>query len=40
VTTYVSPGGPIAGTQAFTVTGFRNAERLDQLMNLDLELIS
>ena len=39
VTTYVSPGGAIAGVQAYTVTGFRNPERLDQLTSLDLELI-
>ncbi len=40
VTTYVSAGGAVAATQAYTVLGFRNPERLDSLMSLDLELIS
>jgi hypothetical protein len=40
VTTYASPGGRVAGTQAYTVLGFHNPERLDQLMSLDLELIT
>jgi hypothetical protein len=39
VTSYVSPGGAIAGTQAYTVKGYRSPERLDQLCSLDLELI-
>ncbi len=40
VTSYVSPGGAVASVQAYTVTGSRNPERLDQLMSLDLELIA
>jgi len=40
VTTYVTPGGAVAGVQAYTVLGFRNPERLDQLMSLDLELLT
>lgn len=40
VTSYVSPGGAIASTQAYTVKGFRHPESLDALMQLDLELIS
>jgi len=40
VTTYVSPGGAIASVQSYTVLGYRNPERLDQLAALDLELLS
>ncbi len=40
VTTYVSPGGAVASTQAYTILGFRNPERLDLLQSLDLELIA
>jgi len=40
VTTYASPGGAVASVQGYTVTGFRNPERLDQLMSLELELLS
>jgi hypothetical protein len=40
VTTYVSAGGAISSQQSYTVTGFHNAERLDELCALDLELIS
>jgi hypothetical protein len=40
VTSYVSPGGAIAGVQSYTVKGYRSPERLDQLCSLDLEIIS
>jgi hypothetical protein len=40
VTSYDSYGGNPTGTVAYTVKGFRNPERLWDLMQLDLELIS
>lgn len=40
VTSYVSQGGAVASVTAYTVLGFRNPERLDQLCSLDLELLA
>jgi hypothetical protein len=40
VTSYVSPGGAISGVQSYSILGYRNPERLDQLCALDLESLS